>query len=715
MANDSGGTGALHFSREPQADGLHAKRAGDSLLHRVDPADGSTTAVGDTGIPAGGGLARAQPPGFSHATDALVEDVPPASLGTAAWTCAASPGATCANGSGSPMSTLATIPPRGSVIHTVTMDLAPSARGNLVNEAVVAAPVGFADLDPTNDSSTDADALTPVADLAISQVESADPVLGGSGVGNLTYLVTVENSGPADASWATGSEILGLPAGVIVESVAPSRGSWADPIRTLGDLGSGASATLTVSLTVSAAADPGTDVVSAMATVASVAETDPGSANDSAGVMTSVAGETNLALALFDDVDPVAPGWDVTFTYEVTNHGPSDSMGSEIFGFLPPGLAFAGSGNGCELLDGVVRCPVGPIALATTASVGFVARVEGQGSSTVVQSATLIVTGIDPSLDDNVASESTTIDAEPPQVILMELLRGGVATPVNECDELREPADRVRLTFNEELRASDPTSYSLVEAGVDRDLSTVDCVVAVDDVPKILSGVSYDPGPSVALIDLASPLGQGLHRFAACGLTDLTGNSVDFGRQLRLVWSNLLRNGHLDCALPPWIGEPSDEVAHVGADVDGASASGSVALANTAGSENLSVDQCVEIQGLPSLLFSSRLQADVSPGESVYLTWGCFTFDEADCGGAGSADSFAGLWTGDTFGEWTTLELVIDDFPQAASALCSVSVRIASGQFAEVLVDTLSLKELPLFADGFESGDTAAWSDTMPK
>lgn len=127
--------------------------------------------------------------------------------------------------------------------------------------------------------------------LMVAKTESVDPVIAGSGAGNLVHTVTVTNVGPADASQlgcavsrlplpvtgikvgpadASGviiSDVLGLPAGVGVDSVVASAGTFASPIWTLGDLASGASETLTATLTVGPAAAPGTDVITDAARV----------------------------------------------------------------------------------------------------------------------------------------------------------------------------------------------------------------------------------------------------------------------------------------------------------------------------------------------------------------------------------------------------------------------------------------------------------------
>ena len=131
-------------------------------------------------------------------------------------------------------------------------------------------------------------------DLAVSKSESIDPVIAGSGADNLTYVVTVTNNGPSDASGVELSEVLTLPNGVTADDPILSAGTFAGTTWTLGDLANGASETLTVVLTVDSSTVPGIDVICDTATVTMVNEPDTGPANDSVTECTSVGSNVGI-------------------------------------------------------------------------------------------------------------------------------------------------------------------------------------------------------------------------------------------------------------------------------------------------------------------------------------------------------------------------------------------------------------------------------------
>jgi hypothetical protein len=135
-------------------------------------------------------------------------------------------------------------------------------------------------------------------DLKITNVDSVDPVVPGSGIGNLTYTVTAFNVGLTTATAITVSEDLTLPAGVTIVSITPSgtttyippnaaHGKWLIPT-----LAAGNSEKLTIVLTVGAGTAPGTDVIASAAAVAASNGNRINQADDAATQTTSVAANT---------------------------------------------------------------------------------------------------------------------------------------------------------------------------------------------------------------------------------------------------------------------------------------------------------------------------------------------------------------------------------------------------------------------------------------
>jgi uncharacterized repeat protein (TIGR01451 family) len=212
----------------------------------------------------------------------------------------------------------------------LTVDASTVQGPDVISDIATVTAVSETELDVTNNSATEATSVEQRVDLAVSKTESADPVLAGSGPGNLTYVVTVTNNGPSHATGVVLTETLDLPSGVSVDSITPSVGTFVDSLWTVGDLSLGASATLTVQLTVGSSAPQGPDVISNTAEVTAVDGTEIEAANSSATESTSVTREVDLAVSKTESVDPVIVGsgaGNLTYVATVTNHGPSDASG----------------------------------------------------------------------------------------------------------------------------------------------------------------------------------------------------------------------------------------------------------------------------------------------------------------------------------------------------------------------------------------------------
>ncbi|MEJ8568913.1 DUF11 domain-containing protein [Elongatibacter sediminis] len=217
---------------------------------------------------------------------------------------------------------------------------------------------------PFPDAGFDAGDITvtvPEADIALSSTESIDPVVAGSGAGNLTYVITASNTSGTDVTGLTVSATVNWPVGVSVDSVTPSgSGNWSATWPGTWDIGSlanGASETLTIVFTASPSAAVGTDVISLSANVSAMDQTDTDSNNDSTAQTTSIAREVDIVVTKTESVDPVVAGSgnnNLQYTITVTNTGLSDVTGATISEVLtlPTGVTVSSLSPSTGLIGG---------------------------------------------------------------------------------------------------------------------------------------------------------------------------------------------------------------------------------------------------------------------------------------------------------------------------------------------------------------------------
>ena len=155
--------------------------------------DGSTTAVPGTSVTYTIVVGNAGP---SDASGATVGDTFPASLSGVTWSAVTAGGATGSLSGSSNINETVTIPVGGSLTYTVHASISSSATGSLSNTATVTAPAGTTDATPGNNTATDADTLTPHADLSITKTDGVASAVPGS---TTTYTIVVSNAGPSDA------------------------------------------------------------------------------------------------------------------------------------------------------------------------------------------------------------------------------------------------------------------------------------------------------------------------------------------------------------------------------------------------------------------------------------------------------------------------------------------------------------------------------------
>jgi uncharacterized repeat protein (TIGR01451 family) len=135
--------------------------------------------------------------GPNAVTGASVADTFPTAISADTYTSLAAGGATgnTATGSGAIADSL-DLPVGASVTYTVVATVDPAALGSLANTATVTAPAGTIDTNPANNSATDTDTLTPVADMSVTKTDGVAFVFVGNGT---TYTIVVANAGPSSA------------------------------------------------------------------------------------------------------------------------------------------------------------------------------------------------------------------------------------------------------------------------------------------------------------------------------------------------------------------------------------------------------------------------------------------------------------------------------------------------------------------------------------
>ncbi|HEX4962806.1 MAG TPA: hypothetical protein VF173_18365 [Thermoanaerobaculia bacterium] len=340
--------------------------------------------------------------GPSNVTGATVQDAFPAALQSPAWTCAATGGAACGSpsGSGSTLTDLINLPSGGTVTYTVTATVSPSATGTLTNTATVTAPPTIFDPALGNNTATDSEPLTRVADLTLTKLGPGRVERGAP----LTFTFMVANAGPSDAAVTLTDP---TPAGLTFATAdAPCAGGF--PCN-LGTIAAGATLTFTATWTVPAAY-AGPDPIVNVASVQSDAS-DPHPADDTARSATAVARAPQADLAISKTAPAVASvGSTVTYRLTVTNNGPDDAQGVVLSESIPAGLSFVSATAPCQT---GFDCALGTLNAGASRSVDVTLSIPAgySGPSLIVNTASVTATTADPTPGNNAANAITSLVA----------------------------------------------------------------------------------------------------------------------------------------------------------------------------------------------------------------------------------------------------------------------------------------------------------------
>ncbi len=355
--------------------------------------------------------------------------------------------------------TVGTIAASGQTTATVQVVVVGSAP--MTNVATLTA-VDEPQSSTANDSAS-ATVTPPHADLSIAKaVGSQRPNTGDADF----FTITVTNNGDADATGVAATDV--LPAGLTFASAVASQGSFdsSDGIWNVGSLAGGASATLTLNITVSVAGD-----YTNTATVTGD-QFDPDTSNntDSASLSTRVAD-----IVVTKTADRSAPTVDttVTFTVTATNAGPDDATQLVIHDALPAGLTYISSTpSGGSYDPDTGDWTIGGLAWKAAVTLQVSARVVESG--TIQNSAA--VTGLLQS-DPDSSNDAATASIEVPPAADLALTK---SVDVNTPDK------DTTVTFTVTVANHGPDATAGVHVG---DLLPVG-LTYVSDTP---SAGTYDP------------------------------------------------------------------------------------------------------------------------------------------------------------------------------------------------------------------------------
>jgi large repetitive protein len=279
---------------------------------------------------------------------------------------------------------------------TITVTVSADTPGIITSTATVTSPT--IDPNPGNNTTNATTNINALADISISTADTPDPV---NQTENVTYTFTVDNTGPNQADNVTVDHVLSGAGGTIMGISSSQGGCVAFPCN-LGTLLSGTNATITLTVR---ADNNGTIVSDASLTSAAV---DMNIANNTANATTAVNPVADVSISSGDAPDPANQGDTVTYTFTVSNAGPSqadnvtvDHILSGVSGTI---LGVSSSQGGCAAFP----CNLGTLAPSGTATVTLLVRADNVG--TIVSDATVTTTTTDLNGGNNAANATTAVN-----------------------------------------------------------------------------------------------------------------------------------------------------------------------------------------------------------------------------------------------------------------------------------------------------------------
>ena len=357
----------------------------------------------------------------------------------------------------------------------------------------------------TATSVSDATSIITRADLQVTNMALNDPVVAGSGPSNLEYMVTVTNLGPSFASNVSIENDLNLPTGVTLEETDPLAGTNTEStdgsvIWTVGDLAVGSTSLVRLRFTVGPSTESGPDVITNVASVVSVEQTDVNPQNNTVSSSTSVEREADIAIGIAESRDPVLAGYsengspgNLSHVISVSNSGPSDAsnIAIQLESISPPGTTIISFDSEEAPLPSVLSIADLPRGETRTYGILYdVSSITPAGIDTIVSSAELTsFEGEIVSPEDDSDSVATSV-ISPGSMILGE---GGIALDLQTA-LLKQT---ITVTNNNPL---DIPAFRVLLHGLPGDVTVHNAQGASGNVPFLLYNQPLAAGESIDLV-----------------------------------------------------------------------------------------------------------------------------------------------------------------------------------------------------------------------
>jgi uncharacterized repeat protein (TIGR01451 family) len=276
------------------------------------------------------------------------------------------PSGTCAPASIGPVTT-ATITcnlgtePAGQT-STIQVNFTASGAGDVNDTASVSSTT--TDPDQSNNQATGQVHFIAGANLSISKTGPASGTAGG----NITYTMIVGNAGPSTATGVLMSDT--LPPQTTYVSYTASQGTCSlassNVNCTLGNLASGGSITVTITVKIKSDTLQGAVLANKADVSSAVADTD--TANNSATAFTTVNTSADLSVVKTSDSATYKPSTIITYKITVTNNGLSNAREVKVIDTLPAvrQAQYLSDTGGCVRNGTQLECNLGSLAVGAT-------------------------------------------------------------------------------------------------------------------------------------------------------------------------------------------------------------------------------------------------------------------------------------------------------------------------------------------------------------